>query len=88
MPRPSRFHSNSLYLLVSVSQRVMFAHEGKPSYLDKCLSMSLVVLKRLVDKLVVCLVGVVGGCGLYLAAIFWKTKQATNLVFYIQLCYM
>ena len=45
--------SNSLYLLVSVSQRVMFAHEGRPTYLDKCLSMSLVVLKRLVDKLVV-----------------------------------
>ena len=44
---------NSLYLLVSVSQRVMFAREGgKLSYLDKCLDNSLLVLKRLFVKLV------------------------------------
>uniref|UniRef100_A0A1X7VCF4 Exocyst complex component Sec3 PIP2-binding N-terminal domain-containing protein n=1 Tax=Amphimedon queenslandica TaxID=400682 RepID=A0A1X7VCF4_AMPQE len=44
---------NSLYLLVAVSQRVMFAQEGgKLSYLDNCLASSCVILKRLFNKLV------------------------------------
>lgn len=48
--------SNSLHLLVAVSQRVLLSQEGGEfSYLDDCLANSLLVLKRLFDNFVVSL---------------------------------
>ncbi len=45
------YPSNVLYLLVSVSQRLMFAQEsGSMSYLDETLKKALVFIKRLFDK--------------------------------------
>lgn len=48
------YHSNALYLLVTVSQRLMFAQEsGSMSYLDETLKKALVFVKRLFDKFIV-----------------------------------
>ena len=48
--------SNSLHLLVAISQRVVMSQEGGEfSYLDDCLANSLLVLKRLFDNFVVSL---------------------------------
>lgn len=46
--------SNALYLLVSVSQRLMFAQEsGGLSYLDETLKKALIFIRRLFDKFIV-----------------------------------
>lgn len=47
--------SNSLYLLVFVSQRLIFAEEsgGTLSYLDETLKKALLHIMRLFDKLIV-----------------------------------
>ena len=47
--------SNALYLLVSVSQRLMFTSEsgGAISYLDETLRRARLHIKRLFDKLIV-----------------------------------
>lgn len=46
--------SNALYLLVFVSQRLIFAEEsGRVSYLDETLKKALLHIKRLFDKFIV-----------------------------------
>lgn len=48
-------YSNALYLLVFVSQRLIFAEEsgGRLSYLDETLKKALLHIRRLFDKFIV-----------------------------------
>ena len=51
----SFYFSNALYLLVFVSQRLMFAFEsgGALSYLDETLKKALLHIRRIFDKFIV-----------------------------------
>lgn len=71
--------SNSLYLLVFVSQRLIFAEEsgGTLSYLDETLKKALLHIMRLFDKLIVS--GIVL-CVLYIIVLFFEgRKKETDL---------
>lgn len=71
-------HSNSLYLLVFVSQRLIFAEEsgGSLSYLDETLKKALLHIRYLFDKLIVSDVG----CESCRYGCIFRKKRASKLL--------
>lgn len=72
-----RLHSNALYLLVFVSQRLLFAVEsgGTLSYLDETLKKALLHIRRLFDKFIVHLVVVLSMLPLLSLLLFRMKKR-------------